>query len=235
MKFDKKSLTAGLLLGLGATSFNTQAWETESILPGDWLVRVRGLVVAPDDKSGEVDVPALGGFVPGSGVVVDEYYTPELDITYMVTPHWGIELILGTSKHQVDATGAALVGALGGVTEVIDAWVLPPTLTFQYHLFPEASFRPYVGVGLNYTIFYDEEVRGALDQPGATINMRPSVGMAAQVGADIDIGGGWFGNIDVKYIRMNTDAEFRNTTVGDVNVNVDIDPVVFGIGIGRRF
>lgn len=235
MTINKKILAGAMLLGLEAVSAGAQAWETEGMLPGDWIVRVRGISVSPDDSSGQVDVPALGGFVPGSGVVVDSDVVPELDITYMLTPNIGVELILGTSEHNVNATGATLVGALGGQTHVIESMVLPPTLTLQYHFLPNAAIRPYVGAGLNYTIFYDEDVKGALNQPGADVNIRPSLGLALQAGVDFDIGGGWFGNLDVKYIDLNTDAEFRNTTVGDVNVNVDIDPYVFGIGIGRRF
>lgn len=112
---------------------------------------------------------------------------------------------------------------------------MPPTLTLQYHFLPQSSFRPYAGVGLNYTIFYNEEVAGALSAPGASVNIRPSFGWAAQIGMDFDLDGGWFGNVDVKYIDIDTTAEFSNTSVGNVAVDVDIDPTVFGIGIGRRF
>jgi len=151
-------------------------------------------------------------------------------------------LILGSSKHDVDPQGAALVGALDGLApgtggyDVIDAWALPPTLTLQYHFMPDSNVRPYAGIGLNYTIFYSEDVQGPLAINGATVNMRPSLGWAAQIGADFDLSdSGWFANVDVKYIDMDTRAEFRGTAVGDVNVDVEINPVVFGIGIGKRF
>lgn len=240
MKVINKGLVAGLLIASSATSFTAQAAGIEA---GDWIVRVRGINVSPNDSSTEVDVPALGGYVPGSSVGVDSSTVPELDITYMLSPNWGVELILGTSQHDVTPQGSALVGALNGLaptgtggSDVIKAWALPPTLTLQYHFLPEATLRPYVGIGLNYTIFYGEDVTGPLAVDGATVNMRPSLGWAAQVGADYDLGdSGWFANIDVKYIDMDTRAEFRNTAVGDVNVDVDINPVVYGVGIGRRF
>ncbi len=240
MKPINKSFVIGLLLASGATSFAAQATGTEA---GDWIVRVRGINVSPNDNSTQVDVPALGGSVAESSVGVGSSTVPELDITYMLSPNWGIELILGTSQHDVSPQGSALIGALNGLPptgtggrDVIDAWALPPTLTFQYHFIPESNFRPYVGVGLNYTIFYGEDVTGPLAVDGSTVKMRPSLGWAAQVGADFDLGNsGWFANIDVKYIDMDTRAEFRNTAVGDVNVDVEINPVVYGIGIGRRF
>ncbi|MDQ7073474.1 MAG: OmpW family outer membrane protein [Gammaproteobacteria bacterium] len=81
---------------------------------------------------------------------------PELDITYMFTPNWGAELILGYSSHDVNATGS--VQSLLG--QVIDAKALPPTLTLQYHFMPNSNIRPYVGAGVNYTYFFDEEVTG---------------------------------------------------------------------------
>ena len=240
MKVTKKNLIAGLLIVSGAASFTAQAAGTTA---GDWLVRVRGILVNPTDSSSEVDVPVLGGNVPGSGVGVSRSLVPELDITYMLSPHWGVELILGMSQHDVNPKGAALIGALDGIpsadpgnSDVIDAWALPPTLTLQYHFMPESNIRPYAGLGLNYTIFLHEDVTGPLAINGATVNMRPSLGWAAQIGADFDLGNsGWFANVDVKYIDMDTRAEFRGTAVGDVNVDVDVNPVVFGIGIGRRF
>ena len=240
MKVLNKGLVAGLLIVSGFSSYVVQAAGTSA---GDIIVRVRGINVNPSDSSGEVDVPALGGSVAGSSVGVSSDTVPELDITYMLSPHWGVELILGTSQHDVDPKGAGLIGALDtlaplgtGSSDVIDAWALPPTLTLQYHFMPESNIRPYAGLGLNYTIFYGEDVTGPLAVAGATVNMRPSFGWAAQVGADFDLGNsGWFANVDVKYIDMDTRAEFRNTAVGDVNVDVDINPVVFGLGIGKRF
>lgn len=240
MKVRNKILVAGLLGVLSMTSFQSQAAGAKA---GDWLVRLRGIHINPNDDSSEVSVPALGGDVPGSGVGVSSDTIPELDITYMLSPHWGLELILGTSQHDVDPSGAGLIGALDGLAplgtgshDAIDAMALPPTLTLQYHFMPEARFRPYVGIGLNYTIFYDEQVKGPLDIPGAKIDLDSSFGLAAQIGADFDIGdSGWFANIDIKYIDMDTTAKFRGTAVGNVSVDVDINPVIFGIGIGKRF
>lgn len=212
MRFSKKGLVAALIIISGLTSFTAHA---AGMAAGDWLVRVRGIHVNPSDSSSEVDVPALGGNVPGSSVGVNSSTVPELDITYMLSPNWGLELILGTSQHDVNPQGSTLIGALEGLapgqgsSEIIDAWALPPTLTLQYHLMPESSFRPYVGLGLNYTIYYSEDVTGSLATPGATVNLRPSFGWAAQIGADYDLGdSGWFANIDVKYIDMDTRAEF---------------------------
>ena len=195
-----------------------------------WLVRVRGIAVAPNDDSSLVSVN--GASVAGSGVGVDTAFVPELDITYKITPHIGAELILATSQHNVTAEGAT--EPLG---EVIDTWVLPPTLTLQYHFNPEGQFRPYVGAGVNYTVFYSEEVNGGLDAPGASVDIDPSWGYALQVGADFEVSDRWFLNLDLKYIDIGTDADFRNAAGGvdRASVDVDIDPFVVGFGVGYRF
>ncbi|MDX1491702.1 MAG: OmpW family protein [Pseudohongiellaceae bacterium] len=195
---------------------------------GDWIVRGRIVNVSPDEQSSTIRVG--GASVAGSGVSVDNDTIPELDITYMLSNNLGLELILGTSQHDVHGKGT-----LAGLGHVIDADVLPPTLTLQYHFQPESSFRPYAGLGVNYTLFYDEKVKGGLDAPNAKVSMDASWGLAAQLGVDIDVGEDWFLNFDVKYIQMDTTAKFRNSTVGSAAVDVDIDPWVFGIGFGKTF
>ena len=193
-----------------------------------WIVRLRAINIAPDDSSGDIEVN--GTSVAGSGVGVDEDIVPEIDITYMFTKHIGLELILATSNHNVTARGT--LGALG---KVINTDVLPPTLTLQYHFNPEGTIRPYAGIGVNYTLFYDEKVKGPLDAPGSDIHLDSSWGLAAQLGIDYMLDNEWFINADIKYIKINSTANFHDTSSGNVKVDVDIDPVVVGLGFGKRF
>ena len=175
-------------------------------------------------------VSVNGAEVAGSGVGVNTDVVPELDITYKFAQNWGVELILATSQHDVDGQGT-----LAAVGEVIDSMVLPPTLTLQYHFDPVGRLYPYLGVGVNYTLFYDEEVTGGLSAPGATVDVEPSWGYALQVGADWNVQGNWYTNVDLKYIDIDTTANFLNTAVGAASVDVDIDPLVIGFGVGYRF
>lgn len=223
----KKSVFAAAMitgLGLSAATLPAMAYEA-----GDWLVRGRIINVNPNDNSGNL---YIGGASTGSeGVEVDSDTVPELDITYMLTRNWGLELILGYSEHTVEAHKTW--SALG---DVIDTKVLPPTLTLQYHFLPDSNIRPYVGVGVNYTYFFDEEVSGdVLDIPGADVKLDSSWGLAAQAGVDVALNQDWFVNFDVKYIDIDTEAHFSGTPVGRAKISADIDPFVWGIGIGRRF
>jgi len=193
---------------------------------GDWLMRLRGIWVGPQDESSAV-LPTF----PTGGVSVHDAFVPELDFTYFLSDHIGAELILATSPH--DISGA---GSLAGLGQIADTMALPPTLTLQYHFIPKGKFRPYVGFGVNWTVFYSEDASSALTTAiGATkVRLDDSFGWAAQAGADIDLSERFFLNIDVKYIDIDTTATLTTGALVN-NVDVSIDPLVVGVGVGFRF
>lgn len=187
-----------------------------SAAPGDWQIRVRGIGVLPD-ASGTVKV---GGVPLPGDVSVTKSIVPEVDFTYFVTDHWAAELIAATTQHSVHQTTAGDIGSV---------WLLPPTLTVQYHFMPDSAyFRPYAGIGINYTFFYS--TRSPL--PG--IHYRDNVGWDLQAGADIPLGNGrYFLNVDVKKLFLSTDVKALG---GLVRANgVDLDPWIVGLGVGYRF
>jgi outer membrane protein len=211
---------------LAAAAIVPSLFQTAAAEQGDWLVRLRGIVVAPTENASDV----LPGF-PGGSVGVDNAIVPELDFTYFVTDNIGAELILATSPH--DLVGE---GTLAGLGEIGDVMALPPTLTLQYHFNPNGRLRPYAGVGVNYTIFYSEDASDSLiNAVGPTaIDVDDSVGVAFQVGADFQLNERWFLNADVKYIQIDTTATLNSGGVINT-VDVDLDPIVAGVGVGMRF
>lgn len=192
---------------------------------GDWLVRLRALHVSPNDDSGAVST------FPGSSVNVDPDTTIELDFTYFLTQNLGLELILGTSQHDLNGGGS-----LAGLGNIADARTLPPTVTLQYHFQPKNTVRPYIGVGINYTRFYDQQASSSLQNAlGPTgVELDDSWGLSGQVGIDIAFKENWFINFDAKYIRIDTTATLNSGGVIR-KVDVDINPWFIGVGIGRRF
>ena len=182
---------------------------------GDWQVRVRGIGVLPE-ASGTVKV--AGAALPGKLSATDTI-VPEVDFTYFFDDHWAAELIAATSQHSVHQTTAGDIGSV---------WLLPPTLTIQYHFMPEANIRPYVGAGINYTFFYSPR------SPLAAIHYADNVGFALQAGVDVPFGGnGYFFNFDVKKLFLSTDV----TAIGGVVAakGVNLDPWIVGAGVGYRF
>ena len=159
---------------------------------GDILVRLRAISIQPDVHAGG----ALGTL----GVDVNNAIVPELDFTYMIRDEIGVELILATSRHQVTSN----IGGLGGVN------VLPPTLLLQYHFNHAGRVRPYVGAGVNYTVFYNDKLKA---------------------GVDVQVAKNLFVNADLKKIWMRTSASADGADLGSLK----IDPWVIGIGVGMKF
>ncbi|MEM9553609.1 MAG: OmpW family protein [Acidobacteriota bacterium] len=224
-----RRLLAATLVASFAFTFAPLAASADT---GDWLIRLRGINVSPDDSSSAVR--SNGSAIGGSSVSVDDDTVPELDITYFVRPNWGLELILATSEHNVSAEGS--LSALG---EIVTSDVLPPTLLLQYHFAPDARIRPYVGLGVNFTLFFDEEASASFEAAAggsSDVDLDSSVGLAGQLGVDVGLNDDWFLNFDVKYLDLQTDATIETPgALGTVEVDVDINPIVWGFGFGRRF
>ena len=195
---------------------------------GDVLIRLRGIVVAPNESSSGI-TPTF----PTEKVKISNSVMPEVDFTYMLTPTIGTELIVATTKHK--ASGRA--GTTGTIGKLASTWVLPPTLTLQYHFAPEAKIRPYVGAGVNYTIFYSEKASKGLETAvgNTKVRMKSSFGYALQAGVDIPLTDRTFLNFDVKYIDIDTTTRLATTAIGTQRVKVHLDPLVVGVGFGMRF
>lgn len=198
-----------------------------------WQIRLRALGVVPDSSSSTAyvqGVPALSS--PNSGLSVGNSVVPELDISYYFTRNVSAELILGVTQHHITATGA-----LSGL-DVGSAWLLPPTLTFQYHFTDFGRFQPYIGIGINYTFFFGQQPAGAYTASGLAItslNIHNALGGAAQVGFDYMIDEHWGINFDVKklLLRPTYDAWVNGSI--PVTGTASLDPWLLGGGITYRF
>ena len=185
---------------------------------GTLLIDFRATSVAPDESGA---IFTAGGVDTGLDVKVDSDTIPSLGISYFLTDKVAVELILGTSKHTISATTAPTA------TAVHDTWVLPPTLSVQYHPLPAARFSPYVGAGVNYMLFYSGE-----DRNGFSVDLDNGFGYSLQAGVDIAIKGPWSVNLDVKKVFFDTDA---NINSGTLRSDVTLDPLVVSVGLGRKF
>ncbi|ALG72488.1 membrane protein [Azospirillum thiophilum] len=198
---------------------------------GDIVVRARGLAVLPQEK-GTLNNSALGDI--GSAKVGNDYI-PEVDFSYFFTDNIAAELIAGTSRHKVHGN---LASALGGGIEVGKVSLLPPTLTVQYHFMPKERISPYVGAGINYTLFYNEDAANNPNPAGLSITdveYKNRFGWALQAGVDVALTGNWSLNVDVKKIFLKTDVTATVNGALPVTSKVTLDPWLVGVGIGYRF
>jgi len=202
-------------------------------------VRVRAANVSPneDSKLGKtVNKNVANVMSPGAELSVDSHTIPELDISYYITKNIAAELILATgSKHDVSIKGDANATVGNQLLGSVDA--LPPTLTAQWHFNPDQMIDPYVGAGVNYTNFLDKKLnirQGAL--AGSKIKVdNDSWGYALQAGVDINLKDGWLINADVKYVTIDTTVKLKTASGWTKIDSLDINPWVFGIGIGKKF
>lgn len=189
----------------------------EETAEGKFMVRGRALYMVPSNQS--ASIPALG--LPRDKVHVSQKVFPEIDFSYFATPNIAVELVLTyPQKHEVKIAGARA----GTVRH------LPPTLLAQYHFTDFGRFKPYIGAGLNLTLFMNDHLSAA----GLPLKMeKASVGPALQIGADVKIVDGWYANFDIKKVWIESDVKLKAT--GAKVTRTDIDPWLFSVGIGYRF
>jgi len=227
----KRLFVFATMMFVGLSVFGQSADTT-----GKWRVRLRGVAVIPQESA------AIG--VIGGDADISNSFIPELDFTYFFNRHFAAELILGTTRHKVSTVSSDL-SAIGAGTANVDlgkVWLLPPTLTLQYH-YPAGKFNPYVGAGINYTIFYSADQGPVVKD----IEYKNKFAFAAQAGFDIDISKKVFVNVDLKKIFLSTTAtvDASNLTpsaspqlapvLQNIEADVKIKPWLLGVGIGYKF
>jgi outer membrane protein len=187
-----------------------------------WQVRLRAVGVAPEE------IATIG--IIGGDVAISNALIPELDFTYFFTENFAAELILGTAKHDVQAINTA-----AGDVNLGSVWLLPPTLTAQYHFYTSDKkvFKPYIGAGVNYTLFYNVKSGDVAD-----VTYDNALGYAAQLGFDLMVDDTFFINVDVKRLFLSTDVSVDASNLAPgliIPAEVDINPWLVGVGVGMKF
>lgn len=173
---------------------------------GSWWVKVGAHVVDPASDNGSL----AGGTLD---VTVDDNARPSVMLEYFLTDNLGLEVLAAWPfRHDVELNGAPAA--------TVDH--LPPTISLQYHFNGGGKVSPYLGLGVNYTLFFSEETRGPL--AGTELDLDGSFGLAAHAGIDFKIGDRWWLGVDGRWIDIDTDASVNGADVG----TVEIDPVAYG-------
>ncbi|MBT1444966.1 outer membrane protein OmpW [Shewanella sp. JM162201] len=212
----KKSYLSGLVAASLLSVVSASALAHQA---GDIIVRAGAVVVAPDESSPDV--------VPGAQFGVNDNTQLGLNFGYMLTDNWAVELLAATPfTHDVS------LGALGKIAETKH---LPPTLVAQYYFGnANSAFRPYVGVGVNYTNFFDNEFTNDLNGALTDLSLSTSIGWAAQAGFDYTFNKNWLLNASVWYADISTDVKF-NLGGEAQSVATDINPWVYMVSVGYKF
>jgi outer membrane protein len=215
---------------LGSASLPSYAHEA-----GDWILRVGATSVEPDESSSLISTTATGPLA-NTGAGVGNSTQLGLNVVYMMSDNLGIELLAATPfEHDLDAQGLSDYGFQ--TTDLGSAKHLPPTLTAEYFLFDSSSaFRPYLGIGINYTTFFSEDLSGFAksELDARSLDLDDSWGVAWRAGFDWDLNDSWMFNMSAWKIDLETDASF-DSALGKVKAKVDVDPWVYMISLGYKF
>jgi outer membrane protein len=183
---------------------------------GTWSIAAGAHMVDPKSDNGTL---ADGAF----SVEVDDDIRPTISGEYFIANNVGIELLAAIPFHHDITLTDANGDTVDGKTQH-----LPPTLSLQYHFDgynTPMNLKPFVGVGVNYTTFFEEKV--ALGD----LELDDSVGVAGHVGLDIPFAPTEAFRIDARYMDIKTDAKLDGTDIGEV----DISPWVYGIAFVKQF
>lgn len=207
MRHPLPSLTCALLATLASPAVLAKS-------QGDWEFAIGAHQVRPASDNGTL----AGGTLD---VDVGNDTRPTLSAEYFIRDNLGIEVLAAVPfEHDI---------AVAGLGTVASTRHLPPTVTLQYHFNTQGRVSPFVGAGVNFTAFYDEQTRGALS--GADLRLGNSWGLAAHAGVDVRITDAGSLRLNARWIDIDTEVELDGAELGEVN----IDPLVYGAAWVFRF
>lgn len=199
-----------LALALGIVLVGTSAHGAEN---PEWIFKLGVHNVDPKSDNGTL----AGGTLKAD---VDSDVRPTITAEYLFTPNWGAE-VLASLPFQHDIR-------LNGV-KAADVKHLPPTVSLQYHFNPGASISPFVGLGLNYTLFFSKHTVGPL--AGTRLDVGNTLGPAVHGGLDFRIDERWLVTLDLRWMKIDPDVKVNGAKVGTIH----IDPLAYGVAVGYRF
>lgn len=221
------------VMGLALAAIVLGTTPAQAHEAGDFIARAGIANVAPDASSSAL---VLDGVAIGSSEAdVDDNTQLGLSFTYMLTDSWAIDILASTPfTHQIEAS----TGVLGlGTIDAGETTHLPPTVSLMYFpAAPSSKFQPYLGVGFNYTIFFEEDVDSELEAVlgRGSLELDDSFGLALQAGVDYQLTDQLYVSAGVRWIDIDTDAEFQFAS-NRIETEVEIDPLVYMVSLGWKF
>ncbi len=175
---------------------------------GDWTFGV---------GVGNVNPKSDNGTLAGGEASIDDDYSLVFTAEYFIRDNLGIELLAATPfEHDVSISG---IGDAGSVKH------LPPTLSLNYHFPTQSAWKPYVGAGINYTTFFEE------DSDLGKLELDDSFGVAVQAGVDYLVSPTSAVRFTARWIDIDTDVELDGADIG----TAEIDPVVLSLSYVFQF
>ena len=174
---------------------------------GDFTLGFGLASVIPDSSNGTL---------AGGSADIGNSVRPTITAEYFIRDNLGIELLASTPfEHDI-----SINGAFAGSTRQ-----LPPTISLNYHFPTQSAFKPYVGVGINYTTFFEEE--SAL----GVLELDDSFGVSVQVGLVYELANGSALRANVRWFDIDSDASLNGADIG----TAEIDPIAVNFAYVLKF
>ncbi len=206
----KKNPIAMAAIVLGAALCTPMAMAAEA---DAWIFKVGVHEVDPKSNNGTL----AGGTLAAD---VSSNVRPTITGEYLFTPNWGVEVLASLPwQHDVKLNGV----------KAATVKQLPPTISAQYHFNPDGTVSPFVGVGLNATLFFSEHTTGPL--AGTKLSLSDTFGPALHAGLDFHVDSRWLVSLDARWMKIDPSVKVNGAKVGTVH----IDPIAYGFSVGYRF
>lgn len=221
------------ILALSILSLLTASSYATDYQAGDFVVRGGLTNVNPDSEHASV---ILGGADSTMTLTTDANTQLGLNFLYFYTNNIAVELLAATPfTHDVTIHDKNSVLGVDGA-KLAEVTQLPPTLSVLYYFDTQSVIKPYAGIGVNYTIFFDEQFEDAPKGLGlSNLELDSSVGMSLQVGVDYLINDKFHINMSARYIDIGTEATFDVGGDSIGKADIDVDPMVYSLMLGYKF
>ena len=203
------------------------ASQAQSSGENPWMVRVRAVDLLFQNGQSNGSSNAVG--VQTNNIRAQNKWIPEFDVSYFFTKNIAAELVL-TYPQRINIYSNITPGPIGAIT------ALPPSLLIQYHFTDLGAIKPYIGAGVNYTIFGNRNNFSALGYNNVATVDQNSLGFVGQVGADYMFDKNWGLNLDVKYATMSTNVNGQNALGSYGNIGkLTLNPWMPAVGVTYKF
>ena len=221
---------AGIVTALGSTAASADDFLANDVRLGSYSVFYH---TSADDLAGPY-VP------PGVNFKAENLETLYAAYVRWITPDIDVELAMGYPPlAKIKGQGPALLGSVPYNGQVISSarWIAPTLLVEYNFLSPSSPIRPYIGVGVNYTTFYDRDstAAGNAASGGPTrISLTASVGPAATAGLTYRLAERW--HLHASYSFSQVKTNLTADTDGVIRTSrISFAPQALVVSIGYSF
>ncbi|AAU03543.1 OmpW family outer membrane protein [Rickettsia typhi] len=211
-----------------ATSYDSTYYENEGSLV--FKMRLGGIFASAKQKG----LPTHSSVQPVSvGEIAKNGYGGDASTTIFFNNYLAAELSLGFNVLRTKYTSLAAVAHNYGINNVKlgkhkPIYMIPATLTGQFHIAPYGGIRPYIGIGYHGSYMLTQ---------ATGLKIRNGYNAVGQIGVDFYAKDDTLINIDVRQFFLKPKLEYKSNLVGNKKVTskVKLNPLIVSIGIGFTF